>query len=129
MNMVKRIRKGQFPDVKIDPFPEYVDWMKYDDHIHPMSSAPEPKRSFIPSKWEAKKVVKLVRALRRGWIKLDKDKVKEEPKAYLMWADDADMTTDKTANGTSLTKLTNPTFFKCRRRGVDDKQAPSTDSI
>ena len=106
MDMVKRIRRGHFPDVNIDPFPDYVDWMKYDDHIHPMSSAPEPKRRFVPSKWEAKKVVKLVRALRRGWIKMDKPK--EEPKLYLMWADDADMTSDKTANGTA------PPWCGCR---------------
>ena len=37
--------------------------------LHPFSSAPEPKRRFQPSKWEAKKVVALVRAIRRGWIK------------------------------------------------------------
>jgi hypothetical protein len=34
----------------------YVDWFKWDDAKHPLSNAPEPKRRFIPSKWEAKKV-------------------------------------------------------------------------
>lgn len=34
----------------------YVDWFKWDDAIHPLSNAPEPKRRFTPSKWEAKKV-------------------------------------------------------------------------
>lgn len=35
---------------------DYVDWFKYDDALHPLSNAPEPKRRFIPSKWESKKV-------------------------------------------------------------------------
>lgn len=35
----------------------YVDWFKWDDAKHPLSNAPEPKRRFIPSKWEAKKVM------------------------------------------------------------------------
>jgi ribosome biogenesis protein ERB1 len=74
----------------------YVDWFDYEDKGHPLSSAPEPKRRFIPSKWEAKKVVKLVRALRKGWIKLEKPK--EKPRYYLMWGDDL-RTNDKTANG------------------------------
>jgi len=33
-----------------------VDWFKWEDAKHPLSNAPEPKRRFIPSKWEAKKV-------------------------------------------------------------------------
>jgi len=41
-------------------------------------------------------VVKLVRALRKGWIKLEKPK--EKPRYYLMWGDDL-RTNDKTANG------------------------------
>jgi ribosome biogenesis protein ERB1 len=48
MDLVGRIRKGHFPDASIDPHPEYIEWMKYDDHIHPLSSAPEPKRCDSP---------------------------------------------------------------------------------
>lgn len=33
------------------------------------------------------RIVKLVRALRKGWIKREKDEVKE-PEVYLMWAED-----------------------------------------
>ena len=40
----------------------------------PLTNAPEPKRRFIPSKWEAKKVVQLVRAIRRGWLKPGEEK-------------------------------------------------------
>ena len=37
-----------------------------------------------------------MRAIRKGWIKLDKPK--EKPKYYLMWGDDL-KTAEKTANG------------------------------
>lgn len=35
----------------------YVDWFAWDGAKHPLSNAPEPKRRFIPSKWESKKVI------------------------------------------------------------------------
>ncbi|KAI5066579.1 hypothetical protein GOP47_0019203 [Adiantum capillus-veneris] len=96
IDMIKRIRDGRVPHAEVNPYEPYVDWFNWEDKGHPLSSAPEPKRRFIPSKWEAKKVVKLVRAIRNGWIKLDKPK--EKPKYYLMWGDDL-KTAEKTANG------------------------------
>ena len=64
----------------------------------PLSSAPEPKRRFIPSKWEAKRVVRLVRALRRGWITTETPKA--APKVYLLWDDES------TASGKTQAGLT-----------------------
>ena len=37
----------------------------------PAINIPEPKRRFVPSKWEAQKIAYLVKAIRKGWIKLD----------------------------------------------------------
>lgn len=34
----------------------YVDWFEWEEKGMPLSGAPEPKRRFIPSKWEHKKV-------------------------------------------------------------------------
>ncbi|XP_024518747.1 ribosome biogenesis protein BOP1 homolog isoform X1 [Selaginella moellendorffii] len=96
MGMISRIRQGKLPHAEVDAYQPYVDWFDWDGKGHPLSNAPEPKRRFIPSKWEAKKVVKLVRALRKGWIKLDKPK--EKPRFYLMWGDDLKVN-EKTANG------------------------------
>ena len=31
---------------------------------------------FIPSKWERKKILKLVNAIRNGWVKMDDDEKK-----------------------------------------------------
>lgn len=50
----------------------------------PLSLVPKPKSSFVPSKWEHKKVVKLVHALRMGWIKPHRQ-VAPKPVFYQLW--------------------------------------------
>lgn len=58
----------------------------------PLSAAPEPKRRFIPSKHEAKRVAQLVRAIREGRIlpyKPLQERIKEENEGetfYDIWA-------------------------------------------
>ncbi len=46
------------------------------------------------------RIVKLVRALRKGWIQTTEQRkvTREEPPAYLLWADDG-VASDKIANG------------------------------
>ncbi|KAF1861115.1 hypothetical protein Lal_00000534 [Lupinus albus] len=87
IKIVRRLLKNRAPHPDFDPYPDYVDWFKWDDAKHPLSNAPEPKRRFIPSKWEAKKVVKYVRAIRKGLITFDKPKEEDGP--YLLWGDDS----------------------------------------
>jgi ribosome biogenesis protein ERB1 len=53
--MVMRIRAGRFPQVEVNPYEPYVDWFTSEPELHPINNAPEPKRRFIPSKWEEKK--------------------------------------------------------------------------
>lgn len=66
--------------------------------VMPINDAPVPKRRFVPSKHEEKKIVKLVRAIRNGWIR-KKDAPAEEQPAYLLWGDDSAADMAKTANG------------------------------
>ncbi|XP_058754457.1 ribosome biogenesis protein BOP1 homolog [Vicia villosa] len=90
IKMVRRLIKNGAPHPDFDPYPAYVDWFKWDDAKFPMSNAPEPKRRFIPSKWEAKKVVQYVRAIRKGLITFDKPKEVDGP--FLLWEDDSGLT-------------------------------------
>lgn len=53
------------------------------------------------------RIVKLVRAIRNGWLK-QKEKVPEEPPAYLLWADDNQADTSKTATGLSYIPAPKP---------------------
>jgi len=39
----------------VNPYEPEADWFTRDVEIHPLHSAPEPKRRFMPSKWEEKK--------------------------------------------------------------------------
>lgn len=58
----------------------------------PVRKFPEHKRSFLPSKEEAKKVSRLVHALKMGWIKTREEQAKErakrEPQFYMLWSTD-----------------------------------------
>ena len=109
IRMVTNIRRGAFPHVGlsaeagggINPFEDEDDYYTRHRLVTPINAAPEPKRRFMPSKWEERAVVKLVRALRKGWIKpRDKDARLRDPEAemfggpprdFLMWGDDGSL--------------------------------------
>lgn len=62
VNLIRRIQAGQYPDPHFDPFPAPVELAPV--QTEPMWSRPAPKSRFLPSKWERKRVVRLVRAMR-----------------------------------------------------------------
>ena len=41
--------------LQVNPYEPEMNWFTDDTEIMPLSAAPEPKRRFIPSKWEEKK--------------------------------------------------------------------------
>lgn len=124
MKMIQRIRSGMFPHADIDPFEPENDWFSRDQMIMPLSGAPEPKRRFIPSKWEEKKIVKLVRAMRKGWIKKQgEDGQQKQPDVYLMWQDDGQVG-DKTSTG--LTYIPAP---KLKLPGHEESYNPPPEYI
>ncbi|XP_058007088.1 ribosome biogenesis protein BOP1 homolog [Hevea brasiliensis] len=86
VKVICRLVKGKAPHLNLDPYPTYSDWFKWDAK-HLLSNTPGPKRRFTPSKWEAKMVVKYVRAIRKGLLKFDKPK--EEPRFHLLWGYDS----------------------------------------
>ncbi|KAI8922042.1 NUC169 domain-containing protein, partial [Powellomyces hirtus] len=68
LEMVKRIQRGDFPDANSNPYEPTVEWFSSQTMVTPLSAAPEPKRRFIPSKWEARRIMHIVRAIRQGRI-------------------------------------------------------------
>ncbi|EDV27649.1 uncharacterized protein TRIADDRAFT_20780, partial [Trichoplax adhaerens] len=82
--LIQRIQDGNFPDASYDPYQPYEDFFTREQLITPLSNKPEPKSKFIPSKWEHKRVMKIVRAIRNGWIRprVEKD---AKPQYYLLW--------------------------------------------
>lgn len=94
--MAERLRQGKFPDAKFDETADYF-YTDVEKQIHPMGNAMNPpKSSFIPSKWENKKVLKILNAMKNGWIKVgdnksdkkEQEKKKLDSNAYLIWKDD-----------------------------------------
>jgi ribosome biogenesis protein ERB1 len=130
--LIRRLREGKLPhgeeggEGEGDPYAPYVDWADFDGALgpkgpggvrHPFSNAPEPKRRFLPSAWEAKAVVKLVRALRRGWIKPAAEREAARAAAaapklpFLLWdeaADDAAGGGGRDKTGSGLARIAPP---------------------
>ncbi|KAF2222947.1 ribosome biogenesis protein erb1 [Elsinoe ampelina] len=94
LDLLKRLTRNEAPGEGYDPYPDMVEWFTSHEEIMPLSAAPEPKRRFIPSKHEQKRVMKMVRAIREGRIKPykepeERDEEKEaDYKTYDIWADE-----------------------------------------
>ena len=65
---IARMRAGRYPAFDPDDEGEAIHWSGAPLQ-HPLSNRPEPKRRFLPSRHEAKLVVKLVRGMRAGVIR------------------------------------------------------------
>eukprot|EP00475_Leptophrys_vorax_P016117 TRINITY_DN2253_c0_g1_i1.p1 TRINITY_DN2253_c0_g1~~TRINITY_DN2253_c0_g1_i1.p1 ORF type:complete len:770 (-),score=224.39 TRINITY_DN2253_c0_g1_i1:43-2226(-) len=103
IDMIRRIRKGQYAHGDFDETDEKY-WTDVKRVIHPIGNAMNPsKNSFIPSKWENKRILKILQALRNGWIKTPEQEEEEERKrqmqdsVYLMWKEDGNAEADPTS--------------------------------
>ncbi|CAD6889373.1 unnamed protein product [Tilletia laevis] len=70
LDIIKRLEMGGIPDANYDPYEDQIEWFtgKGMEEVMPMSGRPEPKRRFVPSKHEHKRIMKIVRAIREGRI-------------------------------------------------------------
>ncbi|KAH9963180.1 ribosome biogenesis protein ERB1 [Russula dissimulans] len=91
LDIIRRLESLENPDANFDPYQPTVEWFtgKGKEEIMPLSAAPEPKRRWIPSKWEKQKVMKIVRAIRQGRILPSKPKTtSSQPQFYAIWNDE-----------------------------------------
>ncbi|XP_011498844.1 PREDICTED: ribosome biogenesis protein BOP1 homolog [Ceratosolen solmsi marchali] len=94
IELITRIQKQRLPDAKFDEYAPWMEWFTSEVMKTPIRKFPEHKRSFLPSKPEAKRVSKLVHALKMGWIKSTAELKKEresktrEPQFYMLWQTD-----------------------------------------
>ncbi|KAL1306649.1 hypothetical protein AAFC00_005324 [Neodothiora populina] len=95
LEVLKQVTRNEVPAEGYDPYPDMVHWFTHEQEIMPLSAAPEPKRRFIPSKHEHKRVMKIVKAIKEGRIKpykepSDEDEIEDpDVKRYDIWADEA----------------------------------------
>ena len=94
LEVLRRIQMNEVPEDGYDPYPDMVEYFSGKLEVMPLSAAPEPKRRFVPSKHEAKRVMKIVQAIREGRIlpykpPLEEDEDELDVKRYDIWADEA----------------------------------------
>ncbi|KAL3232372.1 Ribosome biogenesis protein ERB1 [Nakaseomyces bracarensis] len=96
LELISKIQKNEKTDESTNPYEPLIDWFTRHEEVMPLSAAPEPKRRFVPSKNEAKRVMKIVRAIREGRIippkkmKEIRAKEKKEDFSYDLWGDSTD---------------------------------------
>merc|ERR1712071_112946 len=90
VDLIKNVMSSKIPDGSYNPYQPWIDWFTSEVRETPVTSAPEHKRSFVPSRIEAIKVGRMVHAIKMGWMKPREPKEKREDrqKYYLMWDDD-----------------------------------------
>jgi len=95
LEILKRVQMNEIPVDGYDPYPDTVEWFTSFEEKMPLSAAPEPKRRFLPSKHEQKRVMKLVRAIREGRIlpykppeEREKEEEEKEEVHYDIWQDE-----------------------------------------
>ncbi|KCV71695.1 hypothetical protein H696_01118 [Fonticula alba] len=87
LQLIDRIISGRYAEQEsANMYPEMIEYYSGKPMAHPLPQPTEPKRRFIPSKWEGQKVMKLVRAVRMGWLTPRAAKKDSRPKYYNIWA-------------------------------------------
>ncbi|EER31965.1 eukaryotic ribosome biogenesis protein 1 [Candida tropicalis MYA-3404] len=94
LELIRKIRANENVDSNIDPYEPLIDWFTKDEEIMPVTAVPEPKRRFVPSKHEAKRVMKIVKAIREGRIippDQVKEKLDEDQYNFDLWQDEVEV--------------------------------------
>ncbi|KAL8670619.1 MAG: hypothetical protein Q9168_004850 [Polycauliona sp. 1 TL-2023] len=94
LNLLKRIQMNEVGEEGYDPYPATIEYFTSKTELMPLSAAPEPKRRFVPSKHEAKRVMKIVKAIREGRIlpykpPQEEDEEDLDVQRYDVWANEA----------------------------------------
>ncbi|BGP48194.1 Ribosome bioproteinsis protein erb1 [Rhodotorula kratochvilovae] len=91
LELIQRLAKAENPDADYDPYAPTIPYFSSQVMEMPLSARPEPKSRFLPSKWEHKKVMKIVRAIRAGRItprRPGAPRAPEKPRFYGLWSAD-----------------------------------------
>lgn len=94
MEIIRRMQAGAFAHPEFDAYPDYVDIYTADKELHAMGNDQEAKSSFVPSKWERMKVMKIIKGIKEGRIQLDQEPTKK-PDVYQIWHEDDQAITRK----------------------------------
>lgn len=68
LELIRKIERNETTDESTNPYEPTIQWFTSKVEVMPLSAAPEPKSRFTPSKHEAKRIMKIVKAIREGRI-------------------------------------------------------------
>lgn len=68
LELIRKIERNENTDETSNPYEPTIEWFTSKTEIMPLSAAPEPKSRFTPSKHEARRIMKIVKAIREGKI-------------------------------------------------------------
>ena len=93
LQLLRRVQMNEVPEEGYNLYEPTIEYFTSKTEIMPLNAAPEPKRRFIPSKHEAKRVMKIVRAIREGRIlpyrpPAEEKEDSEEIQRYDIWANE-----------------------------------------
>ncbi|KAL2831993.1 NUC169 domain-containing protein [Aspergillus cavernicola] len=95
LELLRKVQQNEIPEEGYNPYEPLLEWFTTEKEIMPLSAAPEPKRRFVPSKHEAKRVMKIVKAIKEGRILPFKPPTEEDEQDkdlinYDLWADETE---------------------------------------
>ncbi|KAF3385429.1 Ribosome biogenesis protein erb1 [Penicillium rolfsii] len=95
LELLKKVQMNESTVDGYNPYEPLVESFSSQLEIMPLSAAPEPKRRFVPSKHEAKRVMKIVKAIREGRIlpyrpPEEREEKDEDVINYDLWADEVE---------------------------------------
>ncbi|KAG7719888.1 hypothetical protein KL949_001467 [Ogataea haglerorum] len=97
LELIRKIERNENPDESVNPYEPTIEWFTSKTETMPLTAVPEPKRRFVPSKHEAKRIMKIVKAIREGRIvppHLKKQQEEEDELNFDLWGGDVDNTQD-----------------------------------
>ncbi|KAK5098019.1 Ribosome biogenesis protein erb1 [Lithohypha guttulata] len=93
LELLRKIQTNEATEAGYNPYEPTVEWFTSQVEIMPLNAAPEPKRRFVPSKHEQKRVMKIVKAIREGRIQPyrapeDEEVEEDDMPNYDIWANE-----------------------------------------
>lgn len=91
LELIAKIQNNEQTDGDIDPYQPTIEWFTLKTEQMPLTAVPEPKRRFVPSKHEAKRIMKIVKAIREGKIvpgAAKRQAEEEQQPDYDLWANE-----------------------------------------
>ncbi|DAA76307.1 TPA_exp: Ribosome biogenesis protein [Trichophyton benhamiae CBS 112371] len=93
LKLLSKLQMNEVTQDGYDPYQPTVEYFTSKEEVMPLSAAPEPKRRFVPSKHEAKRVMKIVKAIREGRIlpykpPAEEDESQDSIQTFDLWANE-----------------------------------------